>query len=478
MALVVNTNVSSLNAQRQLNSTTNEMSTAMERLSSGLRINTAADDAAGLSIVTRMDSQVKGLNMAIRNANDGISLAQTAEGAMEEVTSMLQRMRELSVQASNSLNTDADRTALNDEVQQLKAEVDRIATDTRFNNQAILNGSLSTTIQIGDQVSQSMSMAVGSLQTAAMGETTTGPATAATMASLSASGASSTAADYQGKTFSMTTNGVAETVALPSATTTVAAAATAATSTAAVNGADRAVSGSSSAQIGAISESTIDVSTAANGQLKLTVNGGTEQTIDIASQVSALGYTNTALTGTQLVTALQNAIDANGTYVDANAITVSLDSNHQVQLSLTSGAAGTIAVAAAGSTLIGSLNGVFFTDASTGKPTFANHLAGSNAATDIVGYVSDDPYERFEIQCDGAFNATSIFSNVDITYAAGSAPNYVSKVEADISTATTVSAQLRILGVSKDPENNDSSATDVNAIVQINEHLLKSTTGV
>jgi flagellin len=344
MALVVNTNVASLNAQRQLNSTTNEMSTAMERLSSGSRINTAADDAAGLSIVTRMDSQVKGLNMAIRNANDGISLAQTAEGAMEEVTSMLQRMRELSVQASNSLNTDADRTALNDEVQQLKAEVDRIATDTRFNNQAILNGSLSTTIQIGDQVSQSMSMAVGSLQTAAMGETTTGPATAATMASLSASGASSTAADYQGKTFSVTTNGVAETVDLPSATKTVAAAATAATSTAAVNGADRAVSGSSSAQIGAISESTIDVSTAANGQLKLTVNGGTEQTIDIASQVSALGYTNTALTGTQLVTALQNAIDANGTYVDANAITVSLDSNHQVQLSLTSGAAGTIAV--------------------------------------------------------------------------------------------------------------------------------------
>jgi len=344
MALVVNTNVASLNAQRQLNSTTNEMSTAMERLSSGSRINTAADDAAGLSIVTRMDSQVKGLNMAIRNANDGISLAQTAEGAMEEVTSMLQRMRELSVQASNSLNTDADRTALNDEVQQLKAEVDRIATDTRFNNQAILNGSLSTTIQIGDQVSQSMSMAVGSLQTAAMGETTTGPATAATMASLSASGASSTAADYQGKTFSVTTNGVAETVDLPSATTTVAAAATAATSTAAVNGADRAVAGSSSAQIGEISERTIDVSTAANGQLKLTVNSGTEQTIDIASQITALGYTNTAITGTELVTALQNAIDENGTYVGANAVTVSLDSNDQVQLALTSGAAGTIAV--------------------------------------------------------------------------------------------------------------------------------------
>jgi hypothetical protein len=141
-------------------------------------------------------------------------------------------------------------------------------------------------------------------------------------------------------------------------------------------------------------------------------------------------------------------------------------------------AGGTVAVAAAGGTLIGSLNGVFFTDASTGKPTFANHLAASNAATDIVGYVSDDPYERFEIQCDGAFTATSIFSNVDITYAAGSSPNYVSKVEADISTGTTATAQLRIVGVSKDPENNDSSATDVNAIVQINEHLLKSTTGV
>ena len=140
--------------------------------------------------------------------------------------------------------------------------------------------------------------------------------------------------------------------------------------------------------------------------------------------------------------------------------------------------AGTIAVAASGATLIGSLNGVFFTDASTGKPTFANHLAASNAATDIVGYVSDDPYERFEIQCNDSFNATTVFSNVDITYVAGSSPNFVSKVVADISTQTTATEQLRILSVSKDPENNDSASANVNAVVQINEHFLKTTTGV
>src|SRR5210317_1817234 len=109
MALVVNTNLASLNAQRQLNSNTNEMSDAMERLSSGKRINTASDDAAGLAISTRMTSQVKGLTMAIRNANDGISLVQTAEGSLDEVTDMLQRMRELAIQSSNLANSDADR---------------------------------------------------------------------------------------------------------------------------------------------------------------------------------------------------------------------------------------------------------------------------------------------------------------------------------------------------------------------------------
>jgi len=143
----------------------------MERLSTGSRINSSKDDAAGLAISSRMTSQVRGLNMAIRNANDGISLAQTAEGAMEETTSMLQRMRGLSLQAANSVNNASDRAALDAEVQQLKAEIDRIAGTTTFNNQSILDGSFSGVLQIGDKASQTMAFAVGAVTTTAMGAT-------------------------------------------------------------------------------------------------------------------------------------------------------------------------------------------------------------------------------------------------------------------------------------------------------------------
>ena len=141
-------------------------------------------------------------------------------------------------------------------------------------------------------------------------------------------------------------------------------------------------------------------------------------------------------------------------------------------------ATGTITVAAATDTLLGSLGGVFFTDASTSKPTFANHLDASNTATDIKGFVSDDPYERFEIQADGATAAADVGLNADIVYAAGSSPDYVSKVELDTSDQKTGTAQLRIIGISKDPENNEAGSANVNLVVIINEHQLKATTGV
>ena len=139
---------------------------------------------------------------------------------------------------------------------------------------------------------------------------------------------------------------------------------------------------------------------------------------------------------------------------------------------------GTIGVAAASDALLGSLGGVFFTDASTSKPTFANHLDASNTATDIKGFVSDDPYERFEIQADGATAAADVGLNADIVYAAGSSPDYVSKVELQTSDQKTGTAQLRILGISKDIENNEAGSANVNLITIINEHQLKGTTGV
>ncbi|MFQ3292429.1 flagellin [Reinekea sp.] len=149
MAQIINTNISSLTAQRNLNTSQGANNTALERLSSGLRINSAKDDAAGLAISTKFESQVKGLNVAIRNAGDGISLAQTAEGALGAMTENLQRIRELAVQSSNATNSDDDRVALQAEVKQLMAEVQRTAEETNFNGRNLLDGSFEGTFQIG-----------------------------------------------------------------------------------------------------------------------------------------------------------------------------------------------------------------------------------------------------------------------------------------------------------------------------------------
>ncbi|NVK57592.1 MAG: flagellin FliC [Alteromonadaceae bacterium] len=158
MSLYVNTNVSSLNAQRQLFNSGNQLDTAFERLSSGFRINSAADDAAGLQISDRMTSQVEGLNQAVRNANDGISLAQTAEGAMQEITTALQRIRVLSIQSQNGINSSTDRLALQKEVSALKTEISRIAETTQFAGVDILAGSYSAKFLVGANSGQSISV--------------------------------------------------------------------------------------------------------------------------------------------------------------------------------------------------------------------------------------------------------------------------------------------------------------------------------
>ena len=157
MALVINTNVMSLNAQRNLSTSGSALATSLQRLSSGLRINSAKDDAAGLAISTRMTTQINGLNQAVRNANDGISLAQTTEGALQEVTNNLQRIRELAVQSANASNSDSDRAALDQEVQQRIAEIDRIASQTSFNGRKVLDGTFgSATFQVGANVGETI----------------------------------------------------------------------------------------------------------------------------------------------------------------------------------------------------------------------------------------------------------------------------------------------------------------------------------
>ncbi|MBL4911267.1 MAG: flagellin [Alteromonadaceae bacterium] len=166
MAAVVNTNVMSLNAQRQLNKSQATQNQAMERLSSGLRINSAKDDAAGLAISTGMESQIRGLNQGIRNANDGISMAQTAEGSMSEMTNILQRMRELSVQAANDTNSASNRASIQEEVNQLYSELDRIASVTQFNGINLLDGSnKSTNLQIGANKGETLGFSIDAVTT-------------------------------------------------------------------------------------------------------------------------------------------------------------------------------------------------------------------------------------------------------------------------------------------------------------------------
>jgi flagellin len=172
MGLFVMTNASSLNAQRNLNTNSRGMKTSYQRLSSGLRINSAADDAAGLAISTRFTSQIRGLNMAIRNANDGVSLAQTAEGALQESTSILQRMRELSVQAANDVNTSADRRSINDEIDQLVSELNRIGDTTTFNSHKILNGDfIQNFIHVGSQARETVDITISDARATALGRT-------------------------------------------------------------------------------------------------------------------------------------------------------------------------------------------------------------------------------------------------------------------------------------------------------------------
>ncbi|KMY26946.1 flagellin, partial [Aeromonas caviae] len=157
MSLYINTNVSSLNAQRNMMNSTKSLDTSYTRLASGLRINSAKDDAAGLQISNRLTSQINGLDQGNRNANDGISLAQTAEGAMDEVTGMLQRMRTLAQQSANGSNSDSDRDALQKEMDQLGAEINRISTATTFAGTKLLDGTFTGSFQVGADANQTIS---------------------------------------------------------------------------------------------------------------------------------------------------------------------------------------------------------------------------------------------------------------------------------------------------------------------------------
>ena len=219
MPQTINTNLQSLNAQRNLNTSQTSLATSMQRLSSGLRINSAKDDAAGLAISERMNGQLRGLNVAARNANDGISLAQTAEGALGKVGDMLQRMRELAVQSANATNNATDRQALNDEVKQLMEEIGRVAQTTKFNSTKLLDGTFTAQkFQVGANAGETITLAaIADADLTALGKLTPPPTYTQTLVAATATAfASAMSIDINGVTVS-TAAGAADAAAATAA---------------------------------------------------------------------------------------------------------------------------------------------------------------------------------------------------------------------------------------------------------------------
>jgi flagellin len=350
MALVINTNVMSLNAQRNLSTSGSQLATSLQRLSSGLRINSAKDDAAGLAISDRMTTQISGLNQAARNANDGISLAQTTEGALQEVTNNLQRIRELAVQSANATNSTSDRNALDQEVQQRIAEIDRIASQTSFNGRKVLDGSFGgATFQVGANVGETISLSLtSSVKATAIGQVATDTGTidlstlfqtgavAATPGTSASSGAFTTAvANAAGQTYSITVDGV-----------------TAFSFTSAANGDDvtaAEIDLGITANLATLNAAGITVAgTAAGSNLQFTRADGTDFDIVVADTMNTAGGFASLTTGTTSVTSgtpavagtpaaytvaafniqvgTATAVNVAGTYADAQAFADAINS--------------------------------------------------------------------------------------------------------------------------------------------------------
>lgn len=307
MAQTINTNIASLTAQRNLATSQRDANQAMERLSSGLRINSAKDDAAGLAISNRLTAQINGINQAVRNANDGLSVAQVAEGALAETSTLLQRMRELAVQSANASNSSTDRTALQTEVTQLVAEMDRIATNTKFGTTALLDGTYtSQAFQVGANASETMSVTVASAKSTALGATTT-TSTGINFANFKSANATSSAASNSSgvtaQTLSLVVNGTQTNVA-------VAADATAATIATSFNAAQTDVV--ASASTGARLNAATGVN--ASDTINLVINGVTLSALATDTAATASASIAAAVAADSTLSATLTATDnGNGT---------------------------------------------------------------------------------------------------------------------------------------------------------------------
>ncbi|MBL6999879.1 MAG: flagellin FliC [Gammaproteobacteria bacterium] len=358
MPQFINTNVQSLNTQRALNSSQSSLQTSLQRLSSGLRINSAKDDAAGLAISDRMTSQIRGLNQAVRNANDGISLAQTAEGALQSTTSSLQRIRELAIQSANSTNSASDRQALNNEVSQLLAEVQRVGVNTQFNGQNLLDGTFSSAqFQVGANAAQTISMTITGSTTNLLG-------------AYQATGTAVSAAAFDGAGFTIngTEIGVSAATTAPGFTADSAAA-----KAAAINGKtnDTGVTATSSTTLtGNAPLAGVGLS---NGEL--VING-----ISIGSVASS---SNVVTQGRSAATAINAVTSQTGVTASANATTGALTLSSSEGRNITVSTGGTDAATRQAATQ--NIQNATGLDASDGVGATVNEVATLTFVNDVEG---------------------------------------------------------------------------------------------
>lgn len=375
MPQVINTNIASLNAQRNLNTSQSSLNTSLQRLSTGLRINSAKDDAAGLAIADRMTSQIRGLNQASRNANDGISMAQTAEGALSSAGDILQRIRELAVQSSNASNSSSDRQALQKEVSALTSELDRIATSTQFNGQNLLDGTLGTSnFQVGANANQLISITSANFRTNSYGNNRTagnGPeakagATVAAASAAAQTGGSITVNGYLGSSSAITAVAGAsakDTAALINAQTSK----TGVTATASTL-ANAALTSSKSYSLAI----TADNATAVN--VSFTIGAGTAAS-DYASAISAFN----AVSSQTGVTAEYDSVNGGLKLSNASGSTIGVQNKNL---------AGAGDVTLKSYTAAGGLGtGATVTDATTGTTTFGA----------VVGSIKLDSQQSFSV---------------------------------------------------------------------------------
>lgn len=391
MAQVINTNIASLNAQRNLNASQGALQTSLERLSSGLRINSAKDDAAGLAISERFTAQIRGLNQAVRNANDGISLAQTGEGALSETVNSLQRIRELAIQSANDTNSASDRASLQGEVNQLVAEIQRIATTTQFNGQNILDGSFtSAKFQVGANANQTINVSIGSAEATNIGSNTgSSIANVGTALAAAADGTGGNGVAGQDLTISGS---------LGTATVTVAGGASAAEVAAAVNAAQASTNVAASARTTA----TIDnFAAGSEGQVTFNLTGADGTAVAISANVAS-------------ATDLSNVAEAINNNAATTGITAELSSD-RASIVLTSEAGDDIVIDTA---VAGGGDGTDVFDVE--GVTLVDDVAadGGNDSIVVGGQVSFSSSRSFTVGSDDATNTLVAGGNLSSTLSA------------------------------------------------------------